>query len=239
MYNFYRHINGGQVILNGKMGLCGLCWWWRKHSKTRDMQGWKQKNKKMKERVWVKRLFQLLSHSWESNLLLFWPKSFSIIHRDALNCKLNSNVIKIFSHKVTPVCRSVPALFTRLRPSARLLAEPRGTQTVWCDVPGGRTLLAAPPEGTMAALVAVVGGKETGAHFLWKWGYHFPNYYCNYWRRPAWEPGLWACRWGDMRDKFRNHLWFISPLSLYTEIQYNRITLSDLWCHEFLLSSLV
>lgn len=34
-----------------------------------------------------------------------------------------------------------------LCPSVHLLAEPQGTLAVWCNVPRGRTLLAAPPEG--------------------------------------------------------------------------------------------
>lgn len=38
------------------------------------------------------------------------------------------------------------------------------------------------------AMVAVAGGKETGAHFLWKWGYHFANYYCNYCRSLGRKP---------------------------------------------------
>lgn len=36
-------------------------------------------------------------------------------------------------------------------------------------------MLAAPPQGSGGG-----GGEETGAHFLWKWGYHFTNYWCNY-----------------------------------------------------------
>lgn len=69
-------------------------------------------------------------------------------------------------------------------PSVRLLAEPQGTLAVWCNVPRRKTLLAAPPERGCDG-----GGEETGAHFLWKWGYHFTNYWCNYCRGPeeAWE----------------------------------------------------
>lgn len=82
-----------------------------------------------------------------------------------------------------------------LYPSVRLLAEPQGTLAVWCNVPRGRILLAAPPERGGGG-----GGKETGAHFLWKWGYHFTNYWCNYNGRPAeaWEQGLYVRRWALM-----------------------------------------
>lgn len=70
--------------------------------------------------------------------------------------------------KAKHVCRFAAVY---LCPSVRLLNEPGGTLAVWCSVPRGWNLLAAPPQGGGGG-----GGEETGAHFLWKWGYHFTNY---------------------------------------------------------------
>lgn len=90
-------------------------------------------------------------------------------------------------------CLRVPVHLLVYIPSLR---EPKLSGAAF---PRGTALLVAPPEGGWvggggaAALVALVDGKETGAYFLWKWGYHFPNYYCNYWRRPClgrWPMGM-------------------------------------------------
>lgn len=35
----------------------------------------------------------------------------------------------------------------------------------------------------------VARGGKPGAHFLWKWGYHFTNYWCNYSGRPEGSMG--------------------------------------------------
>lgn len=100
--------------------------------------GLKAKDKEMKETV---RVLKTLS------VVISLLGVQFVVARAEIILELNSDVTEFFPHKVTPACCSFPALFTRLRPSARLLVEPQGTQIVWCHVPRGKTLLAAPPEG--------------------------------------------------------------------------------------------
>lgn len=136
-------------------------------------------------------LFQLLSHSWESNLTLSWPKSSSIPHLGTASCELNSNVIQLFSPQSSTSVQFRPCAVyasssicsSTCRASGNpncLVRRSQGDHVVGRTTREGRG-----GGGGVAALVALVGGKETGAYFLWKWGYHFPNYYCNYRRRPC------------------------------------------------------
>lgn len=65
------------------------------------------------------------------NLSNYSPTAYSIVHGSVF-----------VSYTSARFCFSVS-----LCPSVRLLAKPQGTVAVWCNVPRGRTLLAAPPEG--------------------------------------------------------------------------------------------
>lgn len=203
MRNFYRHINDGQVILiEEKNGLFGLCC---RGANTAGQETWKM-NRNGSNTISV--VISLLVVQFVVVLAQIILANAS---RHAESHTGLGDAIQLFSPKVTPARSSVPdAVYASLSICSST-----------CRASGNPNCLVRRSQGD-----DIVGrttrGRGGGRRLLrwWRWWVE---------RKPghiscgngvitspitiaitegglAWERGLWACRWADMRDKFRNRL---------------------------------
>lgn len=151
-----------------------------------------ENKRKDDERIHDERLF-LSSYLTPGSPTLFfsWSQLFLLLHPDTLHCNFH---LTLTWSNYSPAAQSYTSLQFCL--DAVYVSSSICLSTCWASgnlnclvqCPQGEDIVGCATRGGRWWRWRAVGGKETGAHFLWKWGYHFTNYYCNYCRSLGRKP---------------------------------------------------